>query len=304
MTDVAVRKEIPGTGGLESAMGSPTYHEDAVRGILCADMPVATLFLDNRLALHGFNRGYAEILARYGLSVPEPGKGVAYFDCMPESTSRLKPMLTQTLDRGEPVVLSNVKLESALEGKTVTTFWDSYHAPVVNGRGEVRGVLAFIQDLTPRTDAEARVRQLEGEVAELKSALRAVIKLKNEDKDALEAQLAANVRHLVLPLLDELKGACLTGRQQELFRAAESGLVELTSPFVDSLASAGYGLTPREIRIAHLVKEGKTTKEIARLLCVSTGSVSTHRHHLRKKLGLTHRHPSLREFLQKWEEEQ
>ena len=41
-----------------------------------------------------------------------------------------------------------------------------------------------------------------------------------------------------------------------------------------------------EIRVANLVKEGKTTKEIAALLDSTPRAISFHRQNLRKKLGI------------------
>ena len=277
---------------------APVYAEKTARDLMEADMPVAALLLDQRFSLTGYNRGYAEILSRYNLGIPEAGRGVSYFDCVPACTERLKPILARTLDHGRPMALSNMVLEADLGDKKVATLWNSYHAPVVDSTGRVSGVLAFIHDVTPRTEAEARVRELEAQVAELKSALRTVMALKTEDKGLLETRLAANVTHLVRQPLEDLKATGLTPRQRSFLRVAEAGLDEFTSPFSEALATSGWNLTPRETRIAHLIKSGKSTKEIADLLCISVGSVNTHRHHLRKKLGLT-RHPiSLRAFLQ------
>ncbi|VFQ44265.1 PAS and helix-turn-helix domain-containing protein [Desulfoluna butyratoxydans] len=277
---------------------APVYAEKTAKDLMEADMPVAALMLDQRFALTGYNRGYAEILSRYNLGAPEAGRGVFYFDCVPACTERLKPMLARTLDHGRPMAMSNVALEADLGDTKVTTLWNSYHAPVVDGTGRVSGVLVFIHDVTPRAEAEARVHELEAEVAELKSALRTVMALKAEDKALLETRLAANVTHLVRHPLEDLKATGLSSRQRSLLGAAEAGLNEFASPFSETLVTSGWNLTPRETRIAHLIKSGKSTKEIADLLCISAGSVNTHRHHLRKKLGLTHRDISLRAFLQ------
>ncbi len=50
--------------------------------------------------------------------------------------------------------------------------------------------------------------------------------------------------------------------------------------------SGGDGLTSREIEVLQLVAEGRTTKEIARILNVSVKTVDSHREHIMDKLGI------------------
>jgi DNA-binding CsgD family transcriptional regulator len=51
------------------------------------------------------------------------------------------------------------------------------------------------------------------------------------------------------------------------------------------------------MQVAELIKEGKTTKEIARFMDISRFAIDTHRAHLRKKLGLTQKKINLRTYL-------
>jgi DNA-binding NarL/FixJ family response regulator len=46
------------------------------------------------------------------------------------------------------------------------------------------------------------------------------------------------------------------------------------------------------MQVADLIKEGKTTKEIAQFMNISRFAIDTHRAHLRKKLGLTQKKTS------------
>jgi DNA-binding CsgD family transcriptional regulator len=44
-------------------------------------------------------------------------------------------------------------------------------------------------------------------------------------------------------------------------------------------------LTKRECEICSLITDGKSEKEVADVLCISTATVSTHSRNIRKKLG-------------------
>jgi DNA-binding CsgD family transcriptional regulator len=55
--------------------------------------------------------------------------------------------------------------------------------------------------------------------------------------------------------------------------------------------------TPTQIQVANLVKEGKTTKEIAELLNSSTRAVEFHRENVRARLDLKNKKTNLRSYL-------
>ena len=100
-----------------------------------------------------------------------------------------------------------------------------------------------------------------------------------------------------MPHLGELK-KCLSG-QKELthVQILESNLHDIISPFAQKLSLQFLHLTQKDIQIADLIKEGKTTKEIAQLMNLSKFAIDTHRAHLRSKLGLTNKKANLRTYL-------
>ena len=77
----------------------------------------------------------------------------------------------------------------------------------------------------------------------------------------------------------------------------KSHLNDIASPLARKLSSDQYRLTPKEMNVAMLIKEGKTTKEIAELMHSSMRSVEFHRENLRKKLDLTNKKSNLRSRL-------
>jgi DNA-binding CsgD family transcriptional regulator len=53
-------------------------------------------------------------------------------------------------------------------------------------------------------------------------------------------------------------------------------------------------LTPTEIRVASLIRDGKTIKEIAKIFGVSESFVNSHRQHIRNKLGIANQKINLK----------
>ena len=106
----------------------------------------------------------------------------------------------------------------------------------------------------------------------------------------------SNIKELVDPYLEKLEGGTSDIRKIYL-SIIRSNIDEITSPFTRKLSSKYLNLTPSEIRIANLVKQGKTSKEIAGLLNVSGKTVGFHRENIRKKLIIKKKKDNLRSHL-------
>jgi len=132
---------------------------------------------------------------------------------------------------------------------------------------------------------------------EANTALKVLLRHMEEDKTALAEQVLANVRRLVLPYIENLKHLRLDKNQMAQVKIIEENLQEVVSPFLHNLTSSYLDLTPRQIEVANLVKEGKATKEIAEILNISASSVDFHRKNLRSKFGLKDKRTSLMAFL-------
>ena len=86
--------------------------------------------------------------------------------------------------------------------------------------------------------------------------------------------------------LQNLKHTHLSGRQADLLEIIETNFTEILSPFVLHFSALKYKLTPKEIRIANLIKQGKTNKEIAEIMGLSVRTIEFHRTKIRSKFGL------------------
>jgi PAS domain S-box-containing protein len=133
---------------------------------------------------------------------------------------------------------------------------------------------------------------------EMNAALKVLLKAKEEYKQELDENVASNIEQLIKPCVDLLKKTQLDTEQMTYVGILESHISDMASPFIKKLSSKFYNLTPREMKVASLIKTQKSTKEIAELLGISTSAVVFHRHNIRKKLGLVKSSTNLRSFLQ------
>ncbi|MGE0087383.1 MAG: LuxR C-terminal-related transcriptional regulator [Desulfococcaceae bacterium] len=160
------------------------------------------------------------------------------------------------------------------------------------------------ENITPLKLAEERLknreRELEMQTANLKdvnTALKVLLNQREKDKAELEERVVSNIREQVFPYLDKLAASHLDERQCAWTEIVRSYLKDVTSPFFKRFASLQLQLTPQEIRIASLIKEGRNTKEIADILGCSGDAVEFHRKNIRRKLGLTRKKTNLQTYL-------
>ena len=134
------------------------------------------------------------------------------------------------------------------------------------------------------------------ELEELNTALKVLLKRREEDRGELEERILANVRELVLPYIEVLKGKRLDNGNMSYVNILESNLRNIISPFSHKLSYKYKNLTNREVRVADLIKEGRLSKEIADFLNITESAVNIYRYRMRKKLG-PKKKDNLREYL-------
>ncbi len=164
--------------------------------------------------------------------------------------------------------------------------------------------LKLEQEIEERKKAEKTLIRREKELkaqshhlAEVNTALKVLLKQREEDKKEVSEIVVKNVQELVSPYLQRIINGRLNTQQRTLALILETNLKNIVSPFVDKLSLGLTQLTPTEIRVASLIKEGKTNKEIAEVLLVSKNTILFHRHNLRDKLGLKNKKINLRSHL-------
>jgi len=207
--------------------------------------------------------------------------------------------LMETLKTGQPSIMEHIHFDSA-GGKR---FFEVSAFPIQDKRGNIERIVHLDRDITERKQLEAALRihtdtlekLVEKRTAELairnenleemNTALHVLLKQREDDKGKVEEMIVSNIKSLVYPYLEKMQTDSLNTKQHLLISIIETHLNELLSPLLKNIQQ--FNLTPKEIQVASMVKDGKSTKEIAEVLGVEKSSVDAHRNRIRKKLALS-----------------
>ena len=181
--------------------------------------------------------------------------------------------------------------------------WYYMRAVRTTGRAPLRVVVSH-EDITALKLTEEALRSsrqtLDEQARSLEEsniALKVLLDQRDRDRQELERKVLSNVKGLVLPYVEKLKGARLKPRERTLVEIVDTHLQDIISPLLQSIANADILLTPQEMQVAALIKDGRSSKEIAQVLNISEATVNFHRKNLRVKFGLKNRRVNLRSYL-------
>lgn len=154
-----------------------------------------------------------------------------------------------------------------------------------------------LQDINKQLSLERKALQ------ESNAALRTVLTRIEEEKNEIYRDIKTNVDKIIMPILIAL-ALEIPQTQSKYVEMLRTNLEEITSQFVRHLSNSYHSLTPTEITICNLIRNGLRTKEIAQTRGVSTATINRHRENIRRKLKITNNDVNLATYLQSsmWEE--
>jgi PAS domain S-box-containing protein len=252
--------------------------------VFLVDVSSHVIIAANEEFAHRFNTTAANVLGYRIDALVSP-------ESFPERFARAR----QTIDGGLPVTFIDQR----------DNIWLEHHYyPVRDDQGQVVCLAIFSRDITGRIQAEQALKEREEELRcrtedlmEANAALNVLLKNINEEKKRLGETISANFHEAVLPYLDMLKKSQVDHWGAKCLGILEANINNILSPFLKQAIWQHEDLTPMELQVAQLIREGKSAKEIADLLHVGVGTINTHCHNIRKKLGLNHGKVGLRSFL-------
>ena len=265
--------------------------EARTQALLDASPEVAFL-IDTRGNVLAFNKAFC---LRFGRTAEELlGKNV--LDLIPSDLGKTQKALGLELIRNATLTRHKDKVAGLLVENSI--------CPVLNSRGEVVQLAVFSRNITQEEEMKLALRERERKLKsksktleELNVALKVLLEKRTQDKEELEEKVVSNIKLLVEPYLIKLAGSGLTEKQSAYLDILKSHLNDIASPLARRLSSDQYHLTPKEMHVAMLIKDGKTTKDIAELTNSSVRTVEFHRENLRKKFDLRNKKSNLRSLL-------
>lgn len=257
---------------------------------LIDSIPVPVYFKDNNLCYLGCNRSFADSL---GCS-KEDIIGRTELEIMAEKLARIHEQHDlHLLKTGENTTYEiSVDYPDGMQHELVV-----FKSLFFNNDGTIGGIIGTNMDITERNKAQMKAELHAEELKNTNTALRVLLKQVSENKTEMEGKVLDNFTRLVRPYLDLLEENLVNTHQHEYIRVIQANIKKITSSFSVNLSSSYLNLSPREIQVADLVRQGRSNKDAASILNISINAVEFHRNNLRKKLGLQNKKINLRTYL-------
>lgn len=152
-------------------------------------------------------------------------------------------------------------------------------------------------------DKEQQLKKQAERLREVNTALKVLLDYREQEKLDQEENILSTFKQLVFPYLSRLQSSGLNEDQKTFLEIINSNLQSIVSPLARRLSSPEKNLTPTEVQVAGMIREGQTTKEIASLLNLSMETISFHRKKIRAKLGIANKKINLRTYIESLHQE-
>ena len=269
--------------------------------LICRYLPDCTLTFVNNAYCHYFGKARDELLGQKFQTL---------------ITGQERKVVGQKLAALTPERPTTMHEQTALAAGGEVRWQQWVTRGLFDGKGAIKELQAVGRDITIQKIAEdalkasaisleklvkERTAELENKskmLEELNIALKVLLRQSGDDRTEMEERFISNVKGLI-PYVEKIKSGALDAQQKSYLSMIESNLNEIISPFVRKMRN--YNFTPKELMVASLIKDGKTTKQIAEILGVGTHAIDSHRTRIRKKTGLGTRKTNLQSHLRSLE---
>ena len=163
-------------------------------------------------------------------------------------------------------------------------------------------ILAVTRDVTQQKEAEGALRELretlrreQVDFVRKNVALNEVLQHLEQEKKGYRHEIASSLENLLRPMLRKLDERGRLERKD--VESLERSLTAVMGHDIDQFKNNIAKLTPRELDILEMIRAGRSSKQIAEALDLSSQTVHKHRQSIRRKLQIDHREINLATFL-------
>lgn len=212
------------------------------------------------------------------------------------SMSELLHKIEASLPSAIRVQLDYVSFEITLVSlKTVSLATDNYLLVLNDVSTHIQQKEVLENLVSARTDALAKEKY---RLEEMNITLKNVLKtIEQQNEESFSSRLK-RLKSQVFPLLLSIKKEKSKEARDAFLEIMEKQLVSICSDHVDTedviLSSE---LTPVELKVCHMLRDGLSTKSISHALNLSVETIHTHRRNIRRKLGLIGKNISIFNYL-------
>ena len=182
--------------------------------------------------------------------------------------------------------------------------------PIRDQKGDISQYLAIRTDITEKVELQEKLaaansrlmkisEELKAEKSSLNSkniALNELISHIEEDKSRIKKTIVANIESIIFPLLETMKNSA-NSLDKKYIDLVYSSLEDISEPFLKSSVRLTSHLTPKELQICNMIKNGLSVKEIAHMLHLSPRTIDKHRENIRRKLEIKSKKINLASYL-------
>ena len=210
----------------------------------------------------------------------------------PEDRDQLKDAVEKHRTKAVPILY-----EYRIKHKDGTYRYIQDHGlPILDRQGLPRKWIGVCMNVTEFRRAELELKNKAIELEDVNTALNILLKKRDQENQETEQKIYSNYDLMITPFLYKLRNSLSETHQHQLLDILEASLKEILSPFIKKISDSLIRLTPSEIQIASMIKQGLSNKEIAKILNSSKRTIETHRANIRKKLNLKNKKFNLKSY--------
>jgi len=151
--------------------------------------------------------------------------------------------------------------------------------------------------------AEAALAEKAEDLIGTNQALQQMVRKNEEDRKEIQEKVLFAVHEMVEPYIEKLEKSPLNDYQQSFLKIIHANVSEIVAPFLKDLGHKYFRLSPTELNIANLIRQGTSTKDIADQLKMTKRTIDFHRDRIREKIGIKNTKANLKAVLQELEED-